>query len=701
MASDVQINIGAVDNASRVFRDVTKTLSKFSKGVTRIGKTMQDAGGAVSALGKRMAALGGVAIGGVAVASKAYADFDDAMARVSAKSQTFGSDLDMLKEKAKELGATTKFTAAEAASGMEFLAQAGLKTAEIAEAVGPALSLAAAGGVELSEAADIATNVAGGFGLAADEFTRVADVMARAATSSNTDVLMMGETFGNVAPVAKAAGQTLEETAAAMGLLANSGIQAGKAGTHLKIIMQNMVKNREAIKDFGVAIEDANTGEFRDMLDIMEDLGRATAGLSEAEKVKTFTKLFGRGVAAAIVLADSGAESIDGMRDSMTNASVTAESMAEIMQTGLGGTFTRIASAFESVKIALVDTFAVSLKSVGETIAQYLRQGAAWIGQNKQLVRNIIAAAGVVAGLGAGLMALGGTLTAAGVTIAAFGTAASTIVTIVSAIATPVGAVTVAVVALGAALASVAIDAEILSDAFRSVKDMALDLWGTVQKASGGIVDALKAGDWKLAVKIGWAGVKVAFWEGLMDMAWAIGQMIPKMWERVKQFFVDWLNAAKATAEELVKVLTNPFMTLKYATLGPAEMLNRLFGAEGSATDGGIAGFMAGHRDAANAELDALVKEAKEKSEAAARAVAETARITSAASAAVTAASGGAGGGIIVPTGGDTINPQLGVIANANSQQTSILDSINNGIADLIAVSEEEAEPALRVEMVN
>ena len=212
--------------------------SGFKKGLDRLrGIASKSFDKITKAIKAGAAALSGLAVAAIKMGS----DFEAGMSRVQALSGATGAEFEALRKTALELGRTTVFSASQAAEGMQYLAMAGFKTNEIIAAMPGVLNAAAAGQVDLATAADITSNVLSGFGLKAEEAARVADVLTKAFTSSNTTMESLGETMKYAAPVAAAAGFALEEVAAAAGMLGDAGIQGSQAGTTLRAIMLRLI----------------------------------------------------------------------------------------------------------------------------------------------------------------------------------------------------------------------------------------------------------------------------------------------------------------------------------------------------------------------------------------------------------------------------------------------------------------------------
>ena len=266
---------------------------------------LQVAGDKISGVGDKIAGAGDkmtksvtIPIAGVGTAIvKTAADFEAQMSKVSAISGATGGDLDKLKEKAREMGEKTKFSASEAGEAFEYMAMAGWKTEDMVSGIDGIMSLAAASGADLATTSDIVTDALTGFGMGAEDAGHFADIMAAASSNANTNVEMMGETFKYVAPVAGALGYSAEDVSIAVGLMANSGIKASQAGTSLRTLLTNMAKPTDemaaAMDTLGISLDDGqgNMKSFREIMgDLREGFGElkipqeeATAALEDLE----------------------------------------------------------------------------------------------------------------------------------------------------------------------------------------------------------------------------------------------------------------------------------------------------------------------------------------------------------------------------------------------------------------------------------
>ena len=306
-------------------------------------------------------ALGaGVAIAGLGATSlKVAGNFEAAMNGVRAVSNATDEDFTKLRDTAKELGASTAFSATEAANGMEFLAMSGMKTEQILSTIPNALSLAAAGSLDLASSADILSNIMTGIGLKADESGRAADVLAQAAASSNVDINMLGESMKYVAPIAKQLGMSLEETAAMVGVLGNAGIQGSEAGTALRSVYARFATHDKALGHFkamGINIKDAS-GEMKSMTTLTGELAVAMKDMGADERLAVFKEMAGtEAMSALAVSVDAMAEgSLPKLAKELENSEGAAKKMADIRMEGLNGQLKGLASAWEGFLIELSD----------------------------------------------------------------------------------------------------------------------------------------------------------------------------------------------------------------------------------------------------------------------------------------------------------------------------------------------------------
>lgn len=282
--------------------------------------------------------------------------FEAAMSEVQAISGASGEDLDALSEKAKELGASTKFSATEAAEAFKYMSLAGWDTKSMLSGIDGVMSLAAASGMDLAQASDMVTDYLSAFGLEASESTKIADMLAFAQANSSTTAEQLGEAYGNCAANMHAAGQDIETTTSFLEAFANQGIKGSEAGTKMSAIMRDitakMKDGKIAIGDTNVEVTDAN-GNFRDLTDIMTDVEAATQGMGDAERAAALSATFtSRSVGGLNMILTEGMENVSGYETALRNAGGAADEAATIMQDNLSGDLTTMNSALEGLGIA-------------------------------------------------------------------------------------------------------------------------------------------------------------------------------------------------------------------------------------------------------------------------------------------------------------------------------------------------------------
>jgi len=413
--------IGDTAKLKQAFADVDKQLAG-------VGKSFQAVGSQMSSVGKSMSMYVTAPIVGLgALAFKTAVDFDDSMRKVKAVSGATGEEFQQLTDMARELGATTAFSATDAAEGMQYLAMAGFNVNEILAATDDMLSLASAGAIDLGTAADIASNVLTGFGLQASEAGRVADVLAKTAATSNTDITQLGEAMSYIAPLAASMGMSMEETAAIIGKLSDAGIQGSRAGTALRGAISRLAdpssEVAEILDRYNLTLQDVDTST-RSFTDILETLSKA--GLSTSDAMAMFGQEAGPGMLA---LLSVGTDAIREQTTALQSAEGAAAKMAEEMEGGPGGALRNLQSALEEVMITfgdilakgllpLVDAFTAFANIVSKVPTPILEvivaiaAVAAAVGPILVVVGTLISSVGSIMGLlgGAGLTATLGSL---------------------------------------------------------------------------------------------------------------------------------------------------------------------------------------------------------------------------------------------------------------------------------------------------
>lgn len=339
------------------------SLEKFNKSLRDADpafKQLEQVSSAAFSTIKKGAAMSAAAISAVTTASMAVgANFEEQMSAVQAVSMSSNEDILRLNEMAKELGASTKFSATEVGQGFEYMAMAGWKTEDMLGGISGVLDLAAASGEDLGEVSDIVTDAMTAFGLGADQAGRFADVLAMASSNANTNVSMMGETFKYVAPVAGALGYGIEDTAVAIGLMANSGIKASQAGTALRSMFTRLSTQpkdaQKAMDVLNLSLTDSD-GNMKSFMELMQDMRAGFSGMSEIKQADIAAKLGGQEAMSGILaMVNASDEDFEKLTASINDSAGAAEKMAGIRLDNLKGDITILRSAAEGFGIELYE----------------------------------------------------------------------------------------------------------------------------------------------------------------------------------------------------------------------------------------------------------------------------------------------------------------------------------------------------------
>lgn len=375
----------------KVFQDrtasATDKTTALSSAMTSAGKTLT-----------KSVTLPLVGIGTAAVATTAK--FDSSMSNLQAISGATGTEIDSLRDKAKEMGAKTKFSASEAADAFTYMAMAGWKTGDMLDGIEGIMNLAAASGEDLASTSDIVTDAITAFGLSASDSAKFADVLAAASNNANTNVSMLGESFKYVAPVAGALGYSVEDTSIALGLMANSGIKASQAGTSLRGALSKMIKPTDdaaaMMEKYHISMFNADgsskslmgvmqnlrdvfgqndiqikksDGTLKSYQDLMSEAAKGTMKLSDQQKLMALSTIFGtESLSGMLAIINASDTDFNKLTESINDAGGTAQNMADTQLDNLSGQLTILKSTLESIAI-----------SIGEILMPYIRDFVAWL----------------------------------------------------------------------------------------------------------------------------------------------------------------------------------------------------------------------------------------------------------------------------------------------------------------------------------
>lgn len=519
------------------------------------GEKLKTVGDNITNVGKKFmpVTLGVVGLGTAAV--KTAADFDSAMSKVAAVSGATGSDLEALRDKAREMGAKTKFSASEAAEAMNYMAMAGWKTEDMLSGIEGVMNLAAASGEDLATTSDIVTDALTAFGLTAADSGHFADILAAASSNANTNVSMMGETFKYCAPIAGALGFSAEDTAEAIGLMANAGIKGSQAGTSLRTIMNNLSGDVKicgsSIGEVTVATTNAD-GSMRDLSDILADCRTAFSGLSESEKAAAAESLVGKNAMSGfLALMNAGEADINKLSSAIDNCDGSAASMAETMNDNLAGQLQILKSQLEELAISFGELLMPAIR----TIVGWIQKFVDWLNSMDEGTRKVIVTIALVAA------AIGPVLIIVGKVISAVGT----IMTLVPKLAGVINAAKGVFAAFNAVCAAnpyVLIIAAIVAlvAAFiylwnncEEFRQFWIDLWESIKEIAIAVWEALKE-----FFKAAWEAIKTT-----ATTVWnAIKDFFSGLWEGIKNIFTTVVNAISTFLTNAWNAIKNTVTTV-------------------------------------------------------------------------------------------------------------------------------------------
>lgn len=604
MATDVGSAVGYLDLDISGFlsglQSAQSQANTASKNIaTTIGNNLQSAGKSMTSAGSTLTKTVTTPVLGLGTAAvKVTSDFESAMSKVSAISGATGGDLDALNKKAQEMGAKTKFSATESAEAFTYMAMAGWKTEDMLSGIDGIMSLAAADGLDLATTSDIVTDALTAFGLSASDSGHFADVLAKASSNANTNVSMLGESFKYAAPVAGALGYSAEDTAIALGLMANAGIKGSQGGTALRGSLTRLIKPTDEaaalMEQYGLSMTNAD-GSMKSLGEVMNMLRDKLGGLTEAEQAQVAAQIFGQeamsGMLAIINASDSDYAKLT---DAIYDADGAAQQMADTMLDNLSGQLTLLKSALEGLAIQF-----------GEILMPYIKQFVTWLQNLTQKLQEltpeqkeqIVKWAAIAAAIGPVLMVLGKLTSSVGSIITTFGkipgaiAKAKSAFTAVSAAIGGISAPVVAVVAVIGVLIAAFANLWKTNEEFRNKMTAIWDgIKSKFESFAQGIVDRLNAlgfdfenfGEVVKAIWDGFCSLLAPIFEGVFnqvsvilgsvldaltgifdvfigiftgnwDQAWqGVKEIFGAVWDLIKGTFESWTIAFKGIADTVL-----------------------------------------------------------------------------------------------------------------------------------------------------
>lgn len=404
----IVIKILGQDKFSNVMGRASKKMAMMGQGMTSVGRSL------TMGLTLPLVVMGASTL-------KTAGDFELGMNRVQALTSATSSQFSALRKQARELGATTQFSAMEAAGGMGFLAQAGFEANQIIEAMPGTLNLAASAQMELAETGDIVSNILTGYNKKAEETGDISDILTKTFISTNVNLAMLGETMKFVAPIAASMKVPFEQTSAAIGLLGNAGIQGSMAGTTLRRALVNLLKpSGDAFRTFkklGIGFKDIfdpKTKQFRGFIDLFKVLEKT--GANATDMINIFGVRAGPGMTALLA---QGSTKLEGLTLALKDAGGTAERVAAVQMKGFRGQIRALVSAFRDFQIAIGDS---GILTLGTDVARgFTKMFRNFAKASPTLLKFAFIGGIIVAAIGPLLLLFGGILTALPLMTVGFG----------------------------------------------------------------------------------------------------------------------------------------------------------------------------------------------------------------------------------------------------------------------------------------
>lgn len=578
-----------IDKTERQLKSFEAQADKTYQKLTKIRDAATDFGKAAQDVGKSMSKkLTAPILGAGGIVSKFAMDFDSEMSKVKAISGASGDEFDQLRDKAREMGAKTKFSATEAAQAMSYMAMAGWDNKQMLDGIDGIMNLAAASGEELALTSDIVTDAITAFGLSAKDSSHFVDVLAATSSSSNTNVAMMGETFKYAAPIAGTLGYSIEDTALAIGLMANAGIKGSQAGTALRSGLTRLASPTKEVEKgmemLGLSIEDVQGKPLDETLRIFRKSFKDLDGTQQAQAASL---IFGKNAMSGmlgIIQASEG--DYNKLSQAISGADGAALDMSKTMQDNLGGDLEKLKSAAEELAISFGELLMPALRDVVDKVRDFVDKLNAMPDSTKQIILDItafVAALGpiiwLVGKISSGIGLIAGALAVmqgsmVGATPAMIGLAKmfefikfAFIGLKTMILAHPIAALIIGVLTIAIPLIIKNWDSikEFLVGAWESIKEIASNVWTGIAEFFSGI--------WN-GVKEAWA----AFWDPIG--VW-INEKIQAVVDTVKPIFDTFINVFKVgwmIIEEIFNTsweLISGFFRENWASL--VEIANMVF----------------------------------------------------------------------------------------------------------------------------
>ncbi|EME7196774.1 phage tail tape measure protein [Enterococcus faecium] len=567
-------------------QDAVKTFEEKSNSMTTaVGKVMQGTGAAMTKY------ITTPLIGVGVAAAKVGGDFEAQMSRVKAISGATGDTFEQMKQQAIDLGAKTAFSAKESAAGMENLASAGFSAQEIMKAMPGLLDLAAVSGGDVALASENTATALRGFGLEASEAGHVADVFARAAADTNAEVGDMGEALKYVAPVANSMGISLEETAAAIGIMSDAGIKGSQAGTTLRGALSRLARPTKAMQDtmdnLGVSFYDAD-GKMKPLKTQVELLKKAFEGLTPEQQQNALVTLYGQeSLSGMMALIDKGPDSLGKLTKSLKDSDGAADDMARTMQDNMNSSIEQMFGAFESAAIVIQKILAPSIKKVADGISGLVEK---FVSAPESTQKLVVAIGAIVAAIGPLIFMIGSVIIWINRVKVAF-KALSESSKLFSGLSKAMGLLTNPVFLVIAAVALLVVGFIYLWNTSEDFRNFWIGLWEGIKSAVSSAVEWIQnawksTGEWFNNL---WKSIKEGadnVWTTIQEAPGKAADWIKNKWTETKEFFSSiWdgiKEAASSAWEGIVNILTPYVIAIKNVFQPMIDFFTNLWSQIGS-----------------------------------------------------------------------------------------------------------------------
>lgn len=574
----VQAYLKATDNNFvSTFKNAAKEVENFQKNTN---STMSTVGQVATSTGKTLTKAVTVPIIGIGVAAaKVGGDFEAQMSRVKAISGATGSSFEELRQQAIDLGAKTAFSAKESAAGMENLASAGFDAKEIMEAMPGLLDLAAVSGGDVALASENAATALRGFNLDASQSGHVANVFARAAADTNAEVGDMGEAMKYIAPVANTMGLSLEETAAAIGIMSDAGIKGSQAGTSLRGALSRLAKPTDMMQakmdELGLSFYDSE-GKMKPLKDQIGMLKDAFKGLTPEQQQNALVTLYGQeSLSGMLALIDKGPDKLGKLTESLKNSDGAADEMARTMQDNMKSSLEQMMGALESAAIVVQKILAPAVRKVADSISGLVDK---FVSAPEPVQKMIVTIGLIVAAIGPLLVIFGQAV----VTLQRVKVGFLALRSGLALIGSSFTAISLPVLGIIAAIAAVIAIGILVYKNWDKISEFGKEAWENVKKFASDAAEAIKEkwgditqwfGDTWNNIKNGAKGLWNGTIQGVKDAVDSVTTTLAPFVETIKTIFQPMLDFFSGLWDQVKTIFSSAWEIIKTIVMGPILLL--------------------------------------------------------------------------------------------------------------------------------